>query len=185
LAAIVGGVEAMLEDQLTTPESLLRFLNELRRYLCAPFTDLPHVSIDIDMHVLRATWKKCQNNGAEVAEALSSFLHITSSIALFNRWARAEGFSEITVYGGIDVGHLVISTGTKLGEVITSATYFAEEAVRKSAALLIAAEWYDRVDPTKKSSTLRKTLDVKAVVRRRREVVFLSLDDLRSLRSAS
>jgi len=177
MVVMSSGLRHLLDRDAVSPEQLARFVRDQQRYISTPFRQLANVSLSFDFNFIQAVWRIDHDSTFQIAQALGTFVEATKSSEAFCRQTFKHDDSLAALHAGLDVGPLLIAPSRAIGEVITSAVAFAEEAIRQGWRVIIPRELYEFIKAKHEKPLPAEILEVKATVRRRREIVPLSLND--------
>jgi hypothetical protein len=172
-----SSVLRLLDKGTISPKQLAIFIRDQQQYISAPFKHLASVGLSFDFNFVQAVWRVDRDPTSQIAEALGTFVIASKNTEAFGGRVVEAGVPSATLHAGLDIGHVLIAGSRTLGEVITSAVAFAEEAVRRNSPVIMSRELYERVRNKHKKPLATYAMEVKGTVRRNREIVSLSLND--------
>jgi hypothetical protein len=167
----------LCDKRAISPEQLARFMRDQQRHVSTVFKALPNVTLTFQFNFIEALWRIERDPTLEIAQALHMFVAASKTNEAFSQPLLKNDSSLVTLHAGLDIGHVLIAGSQAIGEVITSAVAFAEEAVRQNWPAIIPRELYDLIKDRHETPLTSHMIEVKATVRRNREIVPLSSSD--------
>lgn len=164
-----------LERKFVSPEQLARAAKEDRNKLAASFKKLANVTLNLDFHSIQVVRKVGSDLRGDFLDLVRS---LSQACAEF-RAARTDLGTRSKLHAGTDVGPLLVKESRYFGETTAAAVCFAEQAMQEDVLLVVARECIEALRDTEEEEIVAsERIEVRRAIRKTREIVRLSSDDV-------
>ncbi|MGI8821091.1 MAG: hypothetical protein ACR2ID_09530 [Chthoniobacterales bacterium] len=166
-----------------SPQRLLAFVTDQQRIFAQAFKAFPDVEVHFELTFARAIWRVDRRANGLIYEALGVLFEIIQANERYNSTGGRAYFPRSNIHAGVDMGLLLQGEDFSIGQVLTSAFAFAEEATRRDVTAFIPQSYYEDVAAKLNRPLATQTVEVKATTQKQRGVIALSLDDIENLKT--